>query len=115
MNKAITILGVSALICMNGCNRTEEGAFIGAGIGALAGQAIGNDTEGTLIGAAAGALIGGAIGNDQQGHYNNRNGSYTTRRSTTRTVLNSDGTTTTVGQETTESQQTQDGYIGLPQ
>ena len=36
-----------------------------AGIGALAGQAIGGDTEATLIGAGVGALAGYAIGNEQ--------------------------------------------------
>jgi len=42
---------------------TQKGAAIGAGIGALAGQAIGHDTEGTLIGTAAGTLLGAIAGN----------------------------------------------------
>ena len=49
MNKSllgmtIVILSTASLI---GCNKTQEGAGWGAGIGALAGQAIGGDTGGT--------------------------------------------------------------------
>jgi uncharacterized protein YcfJ len=116
MNKNLILtMGVSVLICLTGCNKVEEGASFGAVLGALAGQAIGNNTESTLIGVGAGAILGGMIGNDQQkhGHYNS-DGSYTQRRSQTRTVLNADGTYTTVGTETTESYQEQDGYQGLP-
>ena len=110
-----TVLSASALLV--GCNKTEEGATWGAGIGALAGQAFGGDTEATLIGAGVGALVGGAIGNDQDNQYRqqrNADGSYTQRRSTTRTILNPDGTYSTVGSETTDSYQRQDGYQGLP-
>jgi hypothetical protein len=42
---------------------TQRGAVIGAGVGALAGQAIGHNTEGTLIGAAVGTLLGAIAGN----------------------------------------------------
>jgi len=47
---------------------TQAGAAIGAGTGALLGQAIGRNTEGTLIGLAAGTIIGALVGNavDQQ-------------------------------------------------
>jgi len=49
---------------------TQQGAIIGAAGGALAGQAIGEDTEATLLGAAtgaaAGALIGEQVGNQQE-------------------------------------------------
>ena len=47
---------------------TQRGAAIGAGVGALAGQAIGHNTEGTLIGAGVGTLLGAIFGNaiDQQ-------------------------------------------------
>jgi outer membrane lipoprotein SlyB len=38
--------------------------LLGAGIGALAGQAIGGDTEATLIGTAVGAGAGYIIGNE---------------------------------------------------
>jgi outer membrane protein OmpA-like peptidoglycan-associated protein len=42
--------------------------LIGAGTGAVLGQAIGRNTESTLVGAAAGTIIGGLIGN-QVGAY----------------------------------------------
>jgi surface antigen len=38
--------------------------LLGAGSGALIGQAIGRDTEGTLLGAAVGSVLGYAIGNE---------------------------------------------------
>ena len=113
----ITTIGLVSVLSLTGCNKTEEGASWGAGIGALAGQALGGDTESTLIGAGAGALLGGMIGNDQDNQYRqqrNADGSYTQRRSTTRTILNPDGTYSTVGSETTDSYQRQDGYQGLP-
>ena len=73
MNKVITTLGLVSVLSLTGCNKTEEVASFGAGIGALAGQAIGNDTGSTLIGAGIGALLGGAIGNDQQSQNNSYN------------------------------------------
>ena len=42
---------------------TQAGAVIGAGTGALIGQAIGGNTEGTLIGLAAGTILGALVGN----------------------------------------------------
>ncbi|MEW6665699.1 MAG: glycine zipper domain-containing protein [Thermodesulfobacteriota bacterium] len=42
---------------------TQKGALIGAGAGALIGQAIGHNTAGTLIGLAAGTILGGLVGN----------------------------------------------------
>lgn len=51
-----------------GCETSEQnqragtGALIGAGAGALAGQALGRDTKSTVIGAGAGALLGAAVG-----------------------------------------------------
>jgi hypothetical protein len=42
---------------------TQKGALIGAGAGALIGQAIGHNTAGTLIGLAAGTIFGGLVGN----------------------------------------------------
>lgn len=68
MKKLLTTLTITALatFALTGCNKTQEGAAWGAGIGALAGQAIGGDTGATLIGAGAGALLGGAIGNSQE-------------------------------------------------
>ena len=40
---------------------TQKGAAIGAGAGALIGQAIGANTESTLIGLAAGTIIFGPV------------------------------------------------------
>jgi uncharacterized protein YcfJ len=42
---------------------TQKGAAIGAGAGALMGQAIGGDSEGALKGAVVGTLIGAISGN----------------------------------------------------
>jgi len=42
---------------------TQAGAVLGAGAGALIGQAIGGNTEGTLIGLAAGTILGALVGN----------------------------------------------------
>ena len=48
-----------------GCESdAQTGTLIGAGVGAIAGQAIGGDTEGTLIGAGVGAVGGYIIGNE---------------------------------------------------
>ena len=68
MKKLFTTLSVAVIvtISLTGCTKTEQGAGIGAAVGALAGQAIGGDTGATLIGAGAGALLGGAVGNSQE-------------------------------------------------
>ena len=42
---------------------TQRWALIGAGAGALLGQAIGGNTAGTLIGLASGTIVGGLVGN----------------------------------------------------
>ncbi len=68
--KIITILLVVSmslsLVVVAGCESdAQTGALIGAGVGALAGQAIGGDTQGTLIGAGVGAAGGYIIGNEQ--------------------------------------------------
>ena len=56
------MLGASSFLA--GCNDAQAGALIGAGIGALAGQAIGGDTKATVIGTAVGAGAGYVIGNE---------------------------------------------------
>jgi uncharacterized protein YcfJ len=68
MKKLLTTLSVAAIVTVSlvGCTKTQEGAGVGAVVGALAGQAIGGDTGATLIGAGAGAIIGGAVGNSQE-------------------------------------------------
>lgn len=48
---------------------TQKGALIGAGTGALIGQAIGGNTEGTLIGLAAGTILGALVGNSVDQDY----------------------------------------------
>lgn len=56
---------LSAMSCAVPQDRyaTQKGAAVGAGLGAVAGQAIGRNTEATLIGAGIGTLIGSIIGN----------------------------------------------------
>ena len=98
MNNKTTLIVTSllSLTSLVGCgNSTTDGALLGAGIGALAGQAIGGNTEGTLIGAGAGALggwiIGGEIEKDQMRNRRTREmleleRGVTLRRSETRKV-----------------------------
>ncbi len=57
---------------LGGCNDAQSGAWLGAGIGALAGQAIGHDTESTVIGTAVGAGAGYVIGNESDKATNRR-------------------------------------------
>ena len=54
----------AAITLLTGCNDAQSGALLGAGIGALAGQAIGGNTKSTLIGTAVGAGAGYVIGNE---------------------------------------------------
>ncbi len=120
MNKSLLGMTIATIATASliGCSKTQEGAGWGAGVGALAGQAIGGDTEGTLIGAGVGALIGGAIGNDQEkqqriDEQQRQADGATMRRTTVHETLNPDGTITRTGTTTTTSSQTDDGYTGL--
>lgn len=67
--KFITVATLSLFItacagtATNQQRKTQEGALVGAGVGAILGQVIGGDTEGTLIGAGIGAALGGIAGN----------------------------------------------------
>ncbi len=62
----VSLVIVIFLITSSGCeNSAQSGTLLGAGIGALAGQAIGGDTSSTLIGAAVGAGAGYIIGNEK--------------------------------------------------
>ncbi len=55
----------AAITLLTGCSSdAQTGALLGAGIGALAGQAIGGDTTSTVIGTAVGAGAGYVIGNE---------------------------------------------------
>ncbi len=70
------ILGV--VFASSGCSpsyRTQQGALIGAALGAWAGQDLGHDTESTLIGAAVGGMAGAVIGDAVQ-TYEQENGQY---------------------------------------
>jgi hypothetical protein len=61
---AVAIAGMLASGCANtGRYNTQKGALIGAGLGAVAGQAIGRNTGATLIGTGVGGLIGSVLGN----------------------------------------------------
>ena len=121
MNKnTLNYIGIGlSLITLGGCaNTAQTGGLAGGGIGALAGQAIGHDTESTLIGAGVGAVAGYILGNEvdkanQQNNQAQGNGQ-TRSRSTTRRVLNPDGTVTETGTEVIDSQKTETGYQGLP-
>ena len=60
---------------------TQRGAAIGAGVGAVAGQAIGRNTEGTLLGAGIGTLLGAIMGNAvDQSHQAAREAAMTNKR-----------------------------------
>ena len=71
----VCILTFSLVSCAAPPTRRQQttggGAAVGAGVGAILGQAIGRDTESTLIGAGIGALLGGIAGN-QIGAYMDR-------------------------------------------
>ena len=63
------VLGLAAALTgtamlAGGCNDAQAGTLVGAGVGALAGQAIGGDTTSTLIGTGIGAGAGYIIGNE---------------------------------------------------
>lgn len=60
---SVIALGLSSMT-LSGCNDAQSGLLLGAGIGALAGQAIGHDTEATLIGTAIGGGAGYILGNE---------------------------------------------------
>jgi hypothetical protein len=56
---------LAGLVFAAGCETSaQSGTLIGAGAGALAGQAIGRNTTGTLIGAGVGAAGGYIVGNE---------------------------------------------------
>ena len=60
---SVMLLSVSCATIPEDRYNTQKGAAIGAGIGALLGQAIGRDTEGTLLGAGIGTVVGAIAGN----------------------------------------------------
>ena len=60
---SVMLLTVSCATIPEDRYNTQKGAAIGAGIGALLGQAIGHDTEATLLGAGIGTVVGAVAGN----------------------------------------------------
>lgn len=61
--RRFAVVGLVALA--TGCaNDAQSGALLGAGLGALAGQALGHDSEATAIGAGIGAGAGYIVGNE---------------------------------------------------
>lgn len=67
------ILALSLIVgCLSGCStwnkldKTEKGAIIGGGSGALIGGAATGGSGGALIGGAAGAVGGGVIGHQME-------------------------------------------------
>ncbi len=93
------LLAGSILVFSAGCESdAKTGGLIGAGVGALAGQAIGGDTEGTLIGAAVGGGAGYIIGNEQdKKKAAAQSGTYSQQADTvTVNITNSNGSVTPV-------------------
>lgn len=68
---------VGIIVASTGCGptyRTQQGAVIGAALGAWAGQDIGHDPESTLIGAAVGGVAGAVIGDAVEQYEMNQGG-----------------------------------------
>ena len=79
----LTVLGITASCAGVPPDRynTQKGAAVGAGVGALMGQAIGRDTEATLLGAGIGTLLGAITGNAvDQSHQAARDAAATNKR-----------------------------------
>ena len=78
---SLMFLSVSCATTQPDRYNTQRGAAIGAGIGALMGQAIGRDAEATWLGAGIGTLVGAIAGNaiDQE-HQAARDAAMTNKR-----------------------------------
>ncbi len=62
----VTTTAILGIFSLSGCaSKAENGALIGAGSGALIGQAIGKNTASTVIGAGVGAIVGATIGENE--------------------------------------------------
>lgn len=85
--KKYFIFSVLSVILLSGCSNVGSNTIgsttVGAGAGALLGQAIGHDTGATLLGAGIGAAAGALVGSvqdqtqaikdtNQQPYYNNQ-------------------------------------------
>lgn len=71
----VLVVGLANAGCGAGY-RMQQGALVGATIGALAGHDIGEDAEGTLIGAAIGGVAGAVIGDGMDQYESTRNYPY---------------------------------------
>jgi len=116
-NATITTILIGSAFSMQGC-----GTLMGAGVGALAGQAIAGNTTGTLIGAGIGAASGYIVEDiiqdqeaKEQAAIRREENGYTRTESNTRRVLGPDGNVIETGTETTHSEKVEPGYSGLPQ
>ncbi len=66
MYVVLVVCSVAIVLFQSGCEtKAQTGGLMGAGIGALAGQAIGGSTGATLLGAGIGGGAGYLIGNEQ--------------------------------------------------
>ena len=66
-NVTALVLALSLVVTSDFAQARDNGAdgfFLGAGSGALIGQAIGRNTEATLIGTAVGSMLGYIVGNE---------------------------------------------------
>ena len=67
MKKQLLLL-CAAVALFTGCANLSDasnGAMLGGGLGALAGQAIGHNTKSTLLGAGIGTALGYGVGNER--------------------------------------------------
>ena len=85
--KALSFVLLTLMIAVVSCAapqhryNTQRGAAMGAGFGAVAGQAIGRNTESTLLGAGIGTLLGAIMGNAvDQSHEAAREAALTNKR-----------------------------------
>ena len=66
LNLLVLAAASIGFLTFTGCaSKAENGALIGAGTGALIGQAIGGNTGATIIGAGVGAIAEAAIGENE--------------------------------------------------
>ncbi|MDX8335155.1 MULTISPECIES: glycine zipper domain-containing protein [Cetobacterium] len=67
--KKYLLLSIVSLVLLSGCSNVGSNTIgsttVGAGAGALLGQAIGGDSKATLLGAGIGALGGALVGSVQ--------------------------------------------------
>ena len=68
----MVLIGSSMVVESRAQDRGIDGLVLGAGGGALVGQAIGRDAKATLLGTAVGGMVGYMVGNEMdKGNYDN--------------------------------------------